>query len=175
MAGDYIKCPRCELNYIHKDQELCDVCKAELAGKKLLFAVDEEDIAGENQAKEKLCPICKVNTISVDEEMCAQCKKASLYVEDQEIDIDKDEEWKNYLDDAEEEEEKFDDEDISLSKLVEEESKEFFDDEEEEIEYIGDNEPDDFDLPPLDDDEIDDEDDEDDDDFDDDDEIDDEE
>ena len=41
----YIKCPRCELNYIDSEkQEYCDVCIAELKGKKLQFAdLEEED------------------------------------------------------------------------------------------------------------------------------------
>ena len=30
MPGDYIKCPRCELNYIKRGEEYCAVCKAEL-------------------------------------------------------------------------------------------------------------------------------------------------
>ena len=42
--GDFIKCPRCELNYIHKSQGYCDVCKAELKiGPQLVFAVEDED------------------------------------------------------------------------------------------------------------------------------------
>ena len=30
----YIRCPRCELNYIEKKDKLCSVCKAELSAKK---------------------------------------------------------------------------------------------------------------------------------------------
>lgn len=30
----YIKCPRCELNYIHEEEELCPVCINELYGQK---------------------------------------------------------------------------------------------------------------------------------------------
>ena len=44
MPGDYIKCPRCELNYIKRGEEYCAVCKAELKkGPQLIFAVDDED------------------------------------------------------------------------------------------------------------------------------------
>ena len=54
--SQYIKCPRCELNYIPKNEELCDVCKAEL---KLIqrtpLIPDEED--------EMLCRYCKENYI----------------------------------------------------------------------------------------------------------------
>ena len=28
--GKYVKCPRCELNWILEENEYCDVCKAEL-------------------------------------------------------------------------------------------------------------------------------------------------
>ena len=42
--SDYIKCPRCELNYIKKDEQYCQVCKAELKlGPQLMFAVDEDE------------------------------------------------------------------------------------------------------------------------------------
>ena len=41
---EYIKCPRCELNYIKKGEQYCQVCKAELKlGPQLMFAVDEDD------------------------------------------------------------------------------------------------------------------------------------
>ena len=41
----YIKCPRCDLNYIDPEkQEYCDVCLAEMQGAKLKFAdLDEEE------------------------------------------------------------------------------------------------------------------------------------
>ena len=41
----YVKCPRCELNYIDSEkQEYCDVCIAEMKGSKLQFAdLDVED------------------------------------------------------------------------------------------------------------------------------------
>lgn len=55
----YIKCPRCELNYIDSEkQEYCDVCLAELQGSKLKFAdLDEDD----DLEKTELCPVCGVN------------------------------------------------------------------------------------------------------------------
>ena len=28
--AQYVKCPRCDLNWIKEDEKLCDVCKAEL-------------------------------------------------------------------------------------------------------------------------------------------------
>ena len=146
MAGDYIKCPRCELNYIHKSQGYCDVCKAELKlGPQLVFAVDDDD----DEVALELCPICKQNYIKDNEEMCEQCRKELEFKKD-DIDLDKDEEWRNYLDDTDDPEEDSE-EMLSLSQLVEEEGDALFDDEEEEedIEYHGD-EPDDFDIPEID-------------------------
>lgn len=147
MAGDYIKCPRCELNYIHKSQEYCDVCKAELKmGPQLVFAVDDDD----EEVALELCPICKQNYIKDNEEMCEQCRKELEFKKD-EIDLDKDEEWRNYLDDDVDEVDEDSEEMLSLSQLAEEEGDALFDDEEEEddIEY-QDSEPDDFDIPEID-------------------------
>ncbi len=147
MAGDYIKCPRCELNYIHKSQEYCDVCKAELKmGPQLVFAVDDDD----EEVALELCPICKQNYIKDNEEMCEQCRKELEFKKD-EIDLDKDEEWRNYLDDDVDEVNEDSEEMLSLSQLAEEEGDALFDDEEEEddIEY-QDSEPDDFDIPEID-------------------------
>ena len=59
----YIRCPRCELNYIQKKDKYCSVCKQEMqvgGGE-----VDELDL--------ELCPICKTNYIQPDEVMCASC------------------------------------------------------------------------------------------------------
>lgn len=55
----YIKCPRCELNYIDSEkQEYCDVCLAELQGSKLKFAdIDEDD----RSRKDGTRPVCGVN------------------------------------------------------------------------------------------------------------------
>lgn len=147
MAGDYIKCPRCELNYIHKSQEYCDVCKAELKmGPQLVFAVDDDD----EEVALELCPICKQNYIKDNEEMCEQCRKELEFKKD-EIDLDKDEEWRNYLDDDVDEVNEDSEEMLSLSQLAEEEGDALFDNEEEEddIEY-QDSEPDDFDIPEID-------------------------
>ena len=61
----YIRCPRCELNYIQKKDKLCSVCKNELSAKGEY--VDELDL--------ELCPVCKTNYIQSDEVMCASCLK----------------------------------------------------------------------------------------------------
>ena len=64
MAGKYKKCPRCELNYILVDEDLCPVCKAEL---KLTPAEDDSDL--------ELCTLCGKNLITVDQVMCDECAK----------------------------------------------------------------------------------------------------
>ena len=144
MAGDYIKCPRCELNYIHKDDGYCDVCKAELKiGPQLIFAVDEDD-----EDVLELCPICKQVYIKAGEPMCQKCLEEESFKTDQ-IDMDKDEEWKNFLDDDKDEEEPLDDEMQSLDEIAKEEAEEFFDDEEEEEEIIY-HDVDDFEIPEVD-------------------------
>lgn len=33
----YIRCPRCELNYIQKKDKYCSVCKAEMEAKKIML------------------------------------------------------------------------------------------------------------------------------------------
>ena len=50
----YIKCPRCELNYINSRQKLCDVCKKELDKKGSGFADLEE-------LEQYICPVCKTS------------------------------------------------------------------------------------------------------------------
>lgn len=163
----YVKCPRCELNYIDSEkQEYCDVCIAEIKGNKLQFADLDDEVYDELDASIELsdiCPVCGVNSIRPGEKMCESCRGQQEYEEEEELDIDKDEEWKNYLeedagdltiDDEEMEEidEEFDDE-------VSDEDEEFEDDffENEDVDSLSELEDDEFD------DDDDDEDDEDDD------------
>lgn len=139
----YVLCPRCELNYMLDTEKYCDVCKAELKlGPQLIFAVDDEAETGE-----KLCPVCKRNYISDDEDMCEQCRDDHKYdtVPD-DIDIDKDEEWRNYLDDDEKDMPQEDE--ISFSQLADEEKGDelFQEDEEDDVAETPDDEPDDFDV-----------------------------
>lgn len=66
MKGtDYIRCPRCELNFIQKKDKYCSVCKAEMSADPGAF----DDLDSE------ICPICKTNFIRPDEIMCTQCAK----------------------------------------------------------------------------------------------------
>jgi len=59
----YVRCPRCELNYILKDEEYCSVCKQEM--KVGGGEIDELDM--------EVCPICKTNYMMPHEIMCASC------------------------------------------------------------------------------------------------------
>lgn len=131
----YIKCPRCDLNYMKDDEKYCDVCKAELKiGPALKFAALNDD----DELEQSLCPICKRNFMDASEEMCAECRerakdKATIEPE-RDVDPDNDEEWRNFLDEDEKDaiSNKGDEEEmLSLSQLEEEEANEFFDDEEE--------------------------------------------
>lgn len=180
---EYIRCPRCELNYINKKDKLCKVCEAELASKGNREVTDEE-------AKEmNLCPICKKNYLIDDEEICSECaiekslleETRNLSEDDQSFDNDeRTENWRQYVenDDAELPEDEFgdmtsitteddvlDEEDINLDD--EEFDEEFEDELKDEFE---DEFNDDFDEEYDDEDELDDEKDfDDEDDFDDDD------
>ena len=137
--AEYVKCPRCDLNYMLKGEEYCDVCKAELKkGPTLIFAIDDDD---DGELLE-ICPVCHQRNIKPGESMCSRCAEEKEYLESRE-DLD-DESWKEYLDDDDDEEEE-DEEMLSLNKLAEEEG-EFDDEEEEEEEIESSNDDDDFDV-----------------------------
>ncbi len=71
MKEIYIKCPKCDLNYITKKEKICSVCKQKAAttAKNLL---DSEKVA-----ETGLCPICKINYITEDETVCGNCYEES--------------------------------------------------------------------------------------------------
>lgn len=152
----YIKCPRCDLNYIDAEkQEYCDVCLKEMKG--IPTDVDEIEEA-EDDLPTELCPVCGENMMRPGEKMCEECRKKTEY-EEEEPDPDEDDEWREYLDDDtdadlddgidEEFEGEFDDADLD----EEEEEEEFQSEDEEDLEYvtgdeiytIGDDEDDDED------------------------------
>lgn len=157
----YVKCPRCELNYIDEEkQEYCDVCIAEIKGNKLQFAdLDEEDFEELDAELEQteLCPVCGVNRIRLGDKMCESCKGQQDYDEEDEVDIDSDEEWKNYLEE--------DDGDLTVDEDLQEEiEEEFAEQEEDEFSEEEDFFDEDVDsLSDLEDDEFDEDDDDDDD------------
>ena len=63
----YIRCPRCELNYILKKDKFCNVCKQEMKALGTLGAEENLDL--------ELCPLCKINYINPDEDICPACAK----------------------------------------------------------------------------------------------------
>lgn len=135
----YMKCPRCELNYIDAEkQEYCDVCLREMKG--IVSDIDEED---DDDIATEICPICGENMMRAGEKMCDECKKkAELETEEPNPD-DEDDEWREYLDDD------TDDLDKEMGKLdeafngdldaeeEEEEDEEYHSEEEEEdLDYV---------------------------------------
>lgn len=151
----YVKCPRCDTNYMLEGESYCDVCKSELKiGPQMKFAA----LASDDEQEQILCPVCKRNFIDEGDEMCEECREAAsnkIKEEKGDIDVDNDEEWRNYLDEDEKEaiSNQGDDEEemLSLSQLEEEEAKKLFDDEEEnEDDYYDDavhDDEDDFEYP----------------------------
>ena len=125
----YVKCPRCELNYIDSEkQEYCDVCIAEIKGNKLQFAdLDEEEYEeiDVELEQEELCPVCGINRIRAGEKMCESCKDREEYEEAGDVDIENDEEWKNYLEE--------DEGDLTVDEDLQEEIEEEFAEENEEF------------------------------------------
>lgn len=125
----YVKCPRCELNYIDSEkQEYCDVCIAEIKGNKLQFAdLDEEEYEeiDVELEQEELCPVCGINRIRAGEKMCESCKDREEYEEEGDVDIENDEEWKNYLEE--------DEGDLTVDEDLQEEIEEEFAEENEEF------------------------------------------
>ncbi len=63
----YKKCPKCELNYIRDDQQLCDICSRKYKG------FDEED-----QQETVMCSECGENPAMKGKDLCAACYKESL-------------------------------------------------------------------------------------------------
>ncbi len=122
----YIKCPRCELNYIDAEkQEYCDVCLKEMKG--IPSDIDEAEEAEDELLPTELCPICGENMMRPGEKMCEECRRKSEY-EDEEG-AEEDDEWREYLDDDADA-----DLDSEMGKLDEEFEDEFEAEEEEEEE-----------------------------------------
>lgn len=90
MKETYIRCPRCELNYILKKDKYCEVCKQELKISKVAPEEETEEVA-------ELCPICKVNYLQDDEVMCASCAKEKTMEEGLYTDNDHDSDWEEFI------------------------------------------------------------------------------
>ena len=134
----YMKCPRCELNYIDAEkQEYCDICLKEMKG---LMTESDEIEETEEELPTELCPVCGENMMRPGEKMCEECRKKAEY-EEEEPDPEEDDEWREYLDDDTDAEldeemgeidETFDEE----PDLEEEEEEEYESEEEEDLEYV---------------------------------------
>jgi len=86
MAKKYIKCPRCELNYILEGEDYCHVCKSEM---KHHTEADDELIDLEDM---ELCPMCGQNYIKEDQTMCDECRGRSTSKSDDDLKDWKDDE-----------------------------------------------------------------------------------
>ena len=136
----YVKCPRCELNYIDGEkQEYCDICLKEMKG----IPTDTEIEEDEEEIVTELCPVCGENMMRLGDKMCESCRKKTEYEEDDEPDPEEDDEWREYLDDDSDVEldeeigeidESFDEE--FDEEFDEDESEEEYADEEEDLEYV---------------------------------------
>ena len=157
----WMLCPRCELNYIKKADQYCNVCKKEMK----LIAASDDDIADL-----ELCPICKLNFVQNDEEVCESCR-AELGIEVDPDAVDKEiSDWHRYIDDdddeeeEEEEETRYDDDDDDTTGIVEDfdfgddkdlEDDDFDEDDDDfELDEVEDEEDDEEDIEDLDDDDF---------------------
>ena len=126
----YIKCPRCELNYIKSTESYCPVCLAELK-----LSGETFDDYDENDDELELCPICGQNFISPNKKMCEECAHSKGLEdgddEDQLEDVD-DRETEEQTEDSWEDDEKPIDDDVELVPLSSLEEDDEDDDESEE-------------------------------------------
>ncbi len=71
----YVKCPRCQLNYILKKDKYCEVCKKEMrAG----GYEDDEEFFLDEIDEQILCTVCKLNYVVEGEIMCEACLEENL-------------------------------------------------------------------------------------------------
>ena len=59
----FIKCPRCELNYMNDTAKMCSVCRREVRGESESFDMIE------------MCSECGENPVVPGQELCAYCLK----------------------------------------------------------------------------------------------------
>ena len=126
IMAKYKKCERCELNWIPVEEDLCEVCKAELGKESKIQLIDEDD---ENIFNERVCPICKENYLEEGEDICPACRHEKEKLKEKSEDN-----WQFEDDDIIDD----DVEELSLNALQEEEIDEDFDDEEEFREDLDD-------------------------------------
>lgn len=73
----FIKCPRCELNYIREEEQYCSVCKREMKGE----AHDDPF---------ELCSICNENPVMPGKDVCLMCYKEMSQQQGIPVDTDDD-------------------------------------------------------------------------------------
>lgn len=117
----WILCPRCELNYIKKADQYCNVCKKEM---KLIEASDDD--IGDLE----LCPICKINFVQSDEEVCESCRQELGINPDEDAEDKEISDWHKYIDDDDDdddddEEEIFSHDEASESEDIDKALEEF--------------------------------------------------
>ncbi len=135
----YMKCPRCELNYIDAEkQTYCDVCQKELKG----ISLDTDELDDTEDLASELCPVCNENMMRAGDKMCEECRKKAEFDEEEISDPEEDDEWREYLDDTDSDlddelgeslKEEFSDADLEEE---EEEEDEIYESEEEDLEYV---------------------------------------
>lgn len=59
----FVKCPRCEINYMQDTEEMCSVCRKEVRGEVETFDLIE------------MCSECGENPVVPGHELCAECLK----------------------------------------------------------------------------------------------------
>ena len=96
----WILCPRCELNYIKKSDQYCDVCKKEMK----LIKSTEDDIGDL-----ELCPICKINFVQNNQEICDSCRQELGLNNDEEAENKEISDWHKYIADDDDDEDDDDD------------------------------------------------------------------
>ena len=144
----YIKCPRCELNYILKKDKFCDVCKSEMkAGILKESDLDELELMEEGM---ELCSMCKVNYVNPGETICSTCQEEH-YGETKDDEPD----WRGFVDKSDDNDEEIDllpvEDDDEIDEELEgafaEDLDDDFGDEEDSEDHDGedDNDFDDFD------------------------------
>ncbi len=69
----FIKCPRCELNYMREGEQYCSVCRREMQGE------EQED-------SYELCSVCGENPVMPGKDVCLTCYKEMTQQEDEDHD-----------------------------------------------------------------------------------------
>ncbi|MHB1314411.1 MAG: hypothetical protein ACYCX2_02860 [Christensenellales bacterium] len=65
----FVKCPRCELNYIKEDEKYCNVCKREMKGEDLPEEIPD------------ICVECNENPAVPGESLCLYCLREKRQLE----------------------------------------------------------------------------------------------